>query len=507
MLDADKLLNDIGRSALRNLVASQKSRRDEPETISHLTETLQSLGATFRQIHEHPHELALQKLFLFEAFGRLKRVLASLDSVLDPNDIRVLNDRRQGVFFIPQAIDARTGKRVGTADFLNHVREEKPGNLTIQSGVYVSRVLLQEHQSGYRAIGVECIPGEQTFEGAHRGHRRDPTGPPFRILARREVILCAGALNTPALLLLSGIGPKWEIEQANSRPESASKIEPLVDLPGVGQNLHDRYEITVLYRMKEFISLLAHCACDPNGSLDADPEWQRWQRREGGPYASNGAVIGFSRRSRPDLLDPDLFVLGLPGRFVGYKVGYARDLLDGDGRACWSWVILKGHSRNRKGTVKLASRDPLAMPDICFHYFDPQDPGDQADLEDLQEGVRLVRELMSRAEVQGAEEDGALAGRDGADLAAAIRAEAWGHHACGTCQIGADDDADAVLSSDFRVRGTWNLRVVDASVFPNIPGFFLAMPVYMAAEKAADVIHAASTAPPAGPAPLPRSKT
>jgi choline dehydrogenase len=507
VLDEHKLLQDIGRSALRDLSDPGMPGTDDLQTIPKLTEALEHLAVTLQQIREHPQELPLQKLYLFEAFGRLKRIIASLDSVLDPNDIRVLNDRRQGVFFGPQSIDARTGRRTAVADFLNQVREQKPGNLTIKCGVYVSRLLLIEHQGGYRAAGVECIPGEQIFEGAHQGYRKQPTGPPFEILARHEVILCAGALNTPQLLLLSGIGSKAEIEQANSRPHDAREIRPLVNLPGVGRNLHDRYEITVLYNLEECLTLLKECVCEPDCQLETDPDWQRWERGNGGLYATNGAVIAFSLRSRKDSLNPDLFVFGLPGRFVGYKIGYSRALLADGGRHRWSWVILKAHSRNRKGTVQLASRDPLAMPDVCFNYFDPGNADDRADLEDLQTGVRFVRDMMNRFGPDGAVEEGKLAGKEGADLSEVLRSEAWGHHACGTCKIGADDDPHAVLSSDFRVRGTWNVRVVDASVFPNIPGFFLAMPIYMVAEKASDVIHAASAAPPAASAALPRSKT
>jgi choline dehydrogenase len=503
-LDHDKFVRDIGRSVLFGLMRDADGSGD-PKAIDRLTSALQQIESVFDRIVEHPLEVTLQTVYLAAAFGELKEVLSSLDGVLDPNDVRVFDERREGVFFIPQSVDARTGKRSGTADLLRSVKAREGEGLTIWTDTFVARVLLEAEGGGRRAIGVECLRGGHVYKANYSP--RPVVGEPFVVKARREVILCGGAINTPQLLMLSGIGPQSEIERTNMTEGDGRAIVLQYDLPGVGENLHDRYEASVLYRLPEPLTLLTECQCRPGSDeqLDRDAAWKRWQQDHQGVYATNGGVVGFTRRSRPEEPDPDLFIFGLPGRFAGYEAGYAEKILAGDGRRIWSWVILKAHSRNRKGRVRLASRSPLAQPDVCFHYFDPQDADDRKDLADVHTAVQAVREMMADSGPPGAEETGGTAGKDGDALDQFLRDEAWGHHACGTCKIGRDDDSRAVLAGDFRVRGTWNLRVVDASVFPDIPGFFLAMPVYMIAEKAADVIHATSFQPAAGPAPLPNS--
>src|SRR5262249_46535913 len=121
------------------------------------------------------------------------------------------------------------------------------------------------------------------------------------------------------------------------------------------------------------------------------------------------------------------------------------------------------------------------------------------DLEALYQGVTFVREILRIGKEQGTIADVELPGHDkfGNNDRKWIKHIAWGHHACGTCRIGAKDDPDAVLDSRFRVRGVRGLRVVDASVFPRIPGFFIVANVYMVAEKAADVLTEDNPLPPA----------
>jgi choline dehydrogenase-like flavoprotein len=216
-----------------------------------------------------------------------------------------------------------------------------------------------------------------------------------------------------------------------------------------------------------------------------DPQFAEWSGRRAGVYATNGAVLTLFKRSAADVPVPDLFCMALLASFRGYYPGYssvfARDL------NALTWVVLKGHTRNRAGTVTLRSADPLDTPAINFNYF--TDGGD-ADLKAVVEGIRFVRKvtrplrergLVAREEVPGDDIVG------DAELAEFVRANAWGHHACGTCAIG-PQETNGVVSGDFCVHGTQNLRVVDASVFPVIPGFFILSAIYMIAEKAADVI-------------------
>jgi choline dehydrogenase len=184
--------------------------------------------------------------------------------------------------------------------------------------------------------------------------------------------------------------------------------------------------------------------------------------------------------------DPDVLITGAPAKFLGYYPGYS---VNGTSDANhWSWITLKAHSRNRAGTVTLASADPRDMPIINFNSFDNADSA--KDVRAVVEGMKLSRKMFqSVVPVAGSFNEvwpGPSVTRNSIDEF--VRNEAWGHHASCTCPIGADSDPMAVLDSKFKVRGTEGLRVVDASVFPKIPGFYIAAPIYMISEKAAEVI-------------------
>jgi choline dehydrogenase len=230
----------------------------------------------------------------------------------------------------------------------------------------------------------------------------------------------------------------------------------------------------------------------PAEGEEDDPALKQWKRDHSGLYATNGAVVAIVRRSSREKLDPDLFIFGLPAAFKGYYPQYADALEDAHNE--FTWAILKAHTRNKGGSVKLTSIDPLERPKIDFHYFDEGTDTEGDDLRSVVEGVKFVREftrklgvarrLLVRKDVQPVPDI-----EDDEQIAQWVRNEAWGHHACGTCRIGSSGDLkSAVLDSDFKVQGTEGLRVVDASVFPSIPGFFIVTPIFMIAEKASEVI-------------------
>jgi choline dehydrogenase-like flavoprotein len=298
------------------------------------------------------------------------------------------------------------------------------------------------------------------------------------------VILCGGAFNTPQLLMLSGIGPAAHLREHG--------IAVRVDLPGVGIHLQDRYEVALTHRMRRRWSVL-----DGATFAHGDALWRRWNASRAGMYASNGAALALIGRSAPERPEPDLFFMALLARFEGYSPGFSA-LIGGPGEFL-TWAILKAHTENRAGTVRLRSADPLDTPLVNFHYFEEGSDRAAADLAAVVAGIRFVRRLTAPLIASGliAEElaPGAAVASDGA-LADYVRDTAWGHHAAGSCAIGAAGDAEAVLDSELRVRGTNGLRVVDASIFPRIPGFFIASAVYIAAEKAADaILHDARAAP------------
>jgi choline dehydrogenase len=175
------------------------------------------------------------------------------------------------------------------------------------------------------------------------------------------------------------------------------------------------------------------------------------------------------------------------GKFRGYFPGYSKELVAKHNYL--TWAILKAHTQNNAGTVRLRSADPLDTPLINFHYFDEGNDASGQDLESVVDALEFIRVITRRMGNIIAEEE--LPGKQNAtrdELRQFVRDQAWGHHASCTCKIGTPEDPNAVLDSKFRVYGIKGLRVVDASVFPKIPGFFIVSAVYMVSEKAADVI-------------------
>ncbi len=219
-----------------------------------------------------------------------------------------------------------------------------------------------------------------------------------------------------------------------------------------------------------------------------DPQYREWAESRSGVYTTNGSLLATIRRSFPDRKLPDLFCFALLGVFGGYFPGYAAHAVARPNYL--TWAILKAHTENRAGTVTLRTADPRDPPVINFHYFQEGSDTADADLDAVVEGIRFVRKLTEPLKQRGLLAEEELPGdalTSDADLKAFVRNCAWGHHASCTCPIG-PRDAGGVLDAQFRVHGTQGLRVVDASAFPRIPGFFIVTSVYMIAEKAADVI-------------------
>ncbi|OAA33213.1 Glucose-methanol-choline oxidoreductase [Moelleriella libera RCEF 2490] len=204
-----------------------------------------------------------------------------------------------------------------------------------------------------------------------------------------------------------------------------------------------------------------------------------------GSYASPGFAAAIMHRTG-GAAEYDTFVFGGPVNFRGYFPRYSVNITERHDQ--WTWAVLKNHPRNNAGRVTLRSADPLDVPDIVFNYFDTGSGEYRKDLDAIAEAIGLARTAFkasltpSREILPGPD----VTTRDAVDRY--IMDTAWGHHASCTCPIGADGDPMAVLDSSFRVRGVAGLRVVDASVFPRIPGSFTALSTYMVSEKAAEVI-------------------
>jgi choline dehydrogenase len=389
-----------------------------------------------------------------------------LEDFLDPNDWDRVRRNLEGPALVPLATE--NGVRRGTRELIRETMQVRPDRLSVKLNALVTRVVFDD---GNRAIGIEFLDGAHLYR-ADPHHRHDADLPPVqRVRARREVILSAGAFNTPQLLMLSGIGPREELEKHH--------IATRVDLPGVGRNLQDRYEIGVVHKMERDFDLLKDADLDEN-----DKEFREW-RNGYGLYATNGAIISVIKKSNESCSEPDLFMFAIPGYFAGYHPGYSERARE---KNWFTWVILKAHTGNTAGQVQLKSADPSDIPIINFHYFDEGTDQRGDDVDSVVAGIEFVRQMTARSASLFEEVIPGPGVQSRAALTQFVKDGAWGHHACGTCRIGATDDKMAVLDSRFRVKGTTGLRVVDASVFPKIPGFFIVSAIYMIAEKASDVI-------------------
>ncbi|KAJ4303472.1 hypothetical protein N0V90_002367 [Kalmusia sp. IMI 367209] len=412
--------------------------------------------------------------------GGLGQVLLS-----DINADTPARDATEGLYQVPLTMDDyhRVGSREFILDTANAQNADgsRKYHLDILMNTLATKVRF-DTSTPPKAIGIDFLSGQSLYQADPR-YSSTTSGTKGSVNASREVIIAAGSFNTPQLLKLSGIGPSAELQENN--------ISVIVDSPGVGTNLQDRYETVIGGKADSDFALTKDCTFLHDSP---DPCYDRWNNNAvfKGVYGSNGLAIGIVKKSSVAEEDPDLFIAGAPAYFTGYFPGYSNfSLAD---KRHWVWITLKAHSRNNAGTVTLKSSDPRDTPLINFNSFDTGTTTDGADEKDLQavyEGMQFSRKIFDSLIPVDGDFDEVWPGPDTNSEAAMkefIKNEAWGHHACCTAKIGADGDETAVLDASFRVRGVQGLRVVDASVFPKIPGFYIAVPVYMVSEKAAEVI-------------------
>ena len=404
----------------------------------------------------------------------------------DPNARRPGRDGAEGFFPIP--LIQQGGARHSVREFITDtVNAGYP--LTVRTSCFVTKVNFDASGSTPKATGIEFLDGEHLYRASPLSGGQ---GTPGSATASKEVILSGGTYNTVQMLKLSGVGPQAELQSHN--------IPVLVNSPGVGTNMQDRYEIPVNVEHPNDFPILDGCTFDMK---DHDKCYQQWLNNpyilaQRGVYASNGLAAAMAVNSQTaDNSDIDLYIFGAPANFTGYFPQWG-DAAVADHRH-FSWYTLKAHTRNTAGTVQLRSSDPLDTPLINFNYFDTgttEGGADQKDVSAMVEAIRISRDALREyggiysllGGTDFVEQNPGPEMQSDADLETYIKDHAWGHHASCTNPIGADNDPNAVLDSSFRVRGTQGLRVVDASVFPKIPGIFIQAPIFMVSEKAADVI-------------------
>ena len=427
--------------------------------------------------------------------GKVLDTVTGLGEVLlrDLNDPSPLRDYEEGPYQVPLAVDVPEYKRTGPQDFVKKTASalnadgSRKYHLDVQLDTLVTNVRFDTSGSKPRAIGVDYLRGKSLYRADPRAAKTSSNGTPGKVNAAREVILSAGSFNTPQLLKLSGIGPEAELSKFG--------IKTLVNLPGVGSNLQDRYEATVVGKSPSDFVITSKCTFM---YTLPDPCLEQWENDDlwKGTYGTNGIAIAVIRKSSTAEGEPDLLVSGAPANFHGYAPNYAYEGLK-DARH-WAWITLKARSRNNAGKVELRSIDPRDTPVITFNSFDTgvtTDGADEKDLQAVYDGMMFSRSIFEDLiPLDGGFEEvwpGPNVTTE-SEMKDFIKKEAWGHHACCTAPIGDDNDSQAVLDSNFRVRGVEGLRVVDASAFSKIPGYYIALPIYMLSEKAADVIIADS---------------
>ena len=402
-----------------------------------------------------------------EGLSRIEDYHRYLRTWLDPNDWRVADGSLRGLWLVPLA--TANGRRNGTREHILQAAADPHGKLVVRSHALVTNVVFDGETT---AVGVDYLELPHAYAADPRSQNRGSLPAATRALVRREVILAGGAFSTPQLLKLSGIGPRDELESHGIRVR--------VDLPGVGANLQDRYEVGVVSELRgDRFTLLDGCSFAPPARDEtADRCFSAWQAREGRLHEQRRR-----RRRRPAgrplHLRAARSVRGLLPRLLGRPRPAAERVHVGDPEGAHA-----EHRRN--GDAPLAR--PMRPPDIDFRYFDEGTGGGDDDLDAVAWGVEFVRRMAHRSGIDATELVPGDSFRTRDELREFVRTHAWGHHASCTCKIGRDDDPTAVLDGRFRVRGAQNLRVVDASVFPRIPGYFIVTPTYMISEKASDAV-------------------
>jgi choline dehydrogenase len=326
----------------------------------------------------------------------------------------------------------------------------KRSTLRVETHTLATRIRLEKG----RAIGVEYLKGGQAQSAT----------------ATREVILAGGVYGSPQLLMLSGIGPADELK--------AQGIEPAVDLPGVGKNLVEHPFFFAGWRMRP-------SAFRSELRVDRATRWVlKWGLLGKGLFATNGAAGNLFVRTDDRVDRPDMQFTCMSGEISARELWYP---FLGKKPEHSLGVGVSMIRQDSRGAVTLRSADPHAAPRILFNLFK-----ERSDVERAIRGLKIIRDIYHHEPLRsliGAEISPGENVVTDADLEKYVRANgAITQHAVGTCKMGVDADPAAVVDAQLRVRGIEGLRVVDASIMPDVPGGNTNAPAIMIAEKGADMI-------------------
>ncbi|CAD5117186.1 DgyrCDS5984 [Dimorphilus gyrociliatus] len=375
---------------------------------------------------------------LYEAW-----IQAGIDAGLPYTD-DMNGEQQEGVGKMDMTI--RNGERWSAADaYLKPALKRK--NVFAVTNCLVNRVLFE----GKRAVGVEFL--------VDRKHK-------VSVRARKEIILSGGAINSPQLLLLSGIGPTEHLKEHG--------IEVKQDLPGVGQNLQDHLEMYVQYSCKENITLYSYQWKFPHVMIRAGAEWFL---TKSGPCASSHLEVGGFAKTDDSVSHPNVQWHFLPSTVVDH------------GRKMGDRHAFQAHAGTMRplsrGSLKLRSKNPFDHPIIDANYLK-----EEFDLVELREALKYTRRIFQQKSFDSFRGEELLPGKhidSDKKIDDFIRNKAdTAYHPCSTCKMG--DDSSSVVDFNCKVHGIEGLRVVDSSIFPSMISGNLNAPTIMLAEKASDHI-------------------
>ncbi|MBC7837388.1 MAG: GMC family oxidoreductase N-terminal domain-containing protein [Nitrospiraceae bacterium] len=364
-------------------------------------------------------------------------------------------------------------------------------NLQILTDKLVTKVLIDKN----RVVGVEALDAARAYkaDAAYRSESR--TAKKITVTAKKEVILCGGAINTPQILMLSGIGPKAHLSQHG--------IPVIKDLPGVGSHLQDHSEVGHVFHMKNL----------PNKIW----RWQSTFLAEAAPkYAANADPSSFTENYIPIVMDwfsgfdapnpvhPDLHIHVATVFFRDFnlnpqkfndsnplKASYLNEFVSqvdaAEPKAFNTFLIECVKPSATRGNITLSNADPTESPVVDLGLYEAD-----ADVTRVAMGIQLLRKMMRHSNIQqyGPEEVLPGPGCESLDQVKDYlkKYSSFGHHMSGTAKMGKATDPMAVVSSQFKVFGIEGLKVCDASVFPEIPSYNTSRPSYLVGEVLANMI-------------------